>query len=399
MKKKKTIYAASVAGTLLAPICASPAAAQGTFDLKTTFGAACDGVHDDTVMIQEWLNQLAPNVHLTAPAGVCVFSAPLRAPFARGYDISGAGPYATVLRYVGPSTTADLLTISDTGHGGETGVSIRDFRITSQTRMTGGYAFHAHGLFDSIVSNVVLDGISEGNGNLCGGYWFDGAGGVDLQNPNAYSKQFCGDAVLVNAALGGTAELRIIGGNIGPGFVGGLHMAGGFGGFRCDGTNIYANAYNLLIDNAIVQAPNREFDQGSTCALDSAFVSGAMVSDPLASGGTVDLAGWVASSQTGSGIDIRQWKNGDVEIHGDKVYNNCLDGVYVEDPTAHVFLANSVAINANGNSHINRCQVPAGRGWGVNASLPTANIVNCSVPWGNTAGALSPNVATAGQCM
>jgi hypothetical protein len=82
--------------------------------------------------------------------------------------------------------------------------------------------------------------------------------GGDLQNPNAFSKHFCGDGVLVNGALGGTAELRIVGGDIGGGFTSGLHMAGGFGGLRCDGTNIHSNNYDLLIDNAIVGLPNRD---------------------------------------------------------------------------------------------------------------------------------------------
>ena len=394
---KKRICAASVAGSLLASVCASSAADE-THGLKT-FGAVCNGSHNDTMAIQAWLNSLAPNVQLTAPAGVCVFSAPLTAPFAKAYSISGAGPYATVFQYVGSSTATDLLTISNTGNGGEAGVSISNFRITSLTKMTGGFAFHAHGLFDAAVSNIVLDGISEGNGNLCGGFWFDGAGGVDLQNPNAYSEQVCGDGVWVNSALGGTAELRIVGGNIGGGFVSGLHMAGGFGGLRCDETNVHQNDYNLLVDNAVVRAPNREFDQGSTCAFDSAFVSGALVNDSLAVGGTIDLAGWEASAQTGAGIDIRSWHNGDVEVRGDKVYNNCLDGVYVEDPTTRVFVGNAVAINNNGNSSINGCGVVNGRGWGLNASLPTYNVTNCSIPWNNAAGALAPNIVTANKCM
>ncbi len=398
---KRNVRAAYAASTLLICLCASAAAEQtsemkrvGTFDL-TEFGAVCDGRHDDTKAIQAWLDKLAEHVRLTAPAGVCLFSAPLRAPFAKAYDISGAGPYATTFRYVGSSTTSDLLTISDTDHGGDKGVSVRDFRIASDTKMTGGYAIHAHGLFDAVVSNVVLDGRSEPGGDLCGGYWFDGAGGIDLVNPNAYSKQFCGDGVLVNAALGGSAEVRITGGNLGGGFVNGLHMAGGFGGLRCDGTNIHSNRFNLLIDNSVVNLPNREFDQGSTCAFDSATVSGVLVNDSVASGGTVDFAGWEASAQTGSGIDVRSWHNGDVEIRGNKVYNNCLDGVYVEDPTAHVFIAGSVAINRNGNSKLGgdgRCRVPPGRGWAVNAASPTANILNNAVPWNNTAGALAPSI-------
>jgi hypothetical protein len=81
---KKKICAASVAGSLLASGCAIAAADQkseanrtGTFDLKD-FGAACDGRHDDTKAIQAWLNRLEEHVRLMAPAGVCVFSAPLR---------------------------------------------------------------------------------------------------------------------------------------------------------------------------------------------------------------------------------------------------------------------------------------------------------------------------------
>jgi hypothetical protein len=393
---KKTILAASVAGSFLVPVC-TWAEAQRTFNLMN-FGAACDGSHDDTVAIQAWLNKLKPSVQLVAPAGVCLFSTPLTALFANDYDISGAGPYTTTFRYVGPSTATDLLTIGDTGHGLEAGVSIHDFRITSVTKMTGGYALHAHGLFHALVSNVVLD--ESGNGSLCGGYWFDGASGVDLVNPNAHSNQSCGDGVLVNAALGGVAELRIAGGDIGGGFKSGLHMAGGFGGLRCDGTNFHRNTYNLLVDNAVVQTPNREFHQGSTCAFDSAFVSGVLVNDAQSNGGgTIDLAGWEASAQTGAGIDIRSFRGGDIAIRGSKVFNNCQDGVYIEDPTVRVFLANTAGINGNGNSGLAGCHVASGRGWGVNAASPTSHVVNCSVPWNNAAGALSPNVITSGQCM
>ena len=400
-RMKKRFFAGSAALILFASFRASGVANHtsgmnwiGTFDLKD-FGAVCDGRQDDTKAIRAWLNKLAENVRLIAPAGVCLFSAPLKAPFAKAYDISGAGPYATTFKYVGSSTTPDLLTISDTGHAGEIGISIRDFRIASETKMTGGYAFHAHGLFHSVVSNVVLDGAIEGTGNLCGGYWFDGAGGVDLENPNGYSTQFCGDGVLINSALGGAAELRMVGGTIGGGFVNGIHMAGGFGGVRCDGTNIHQNKYNLLIDNALTPKGNREFDQGSTCELDSAIIDGALVDDSFAGGGTVDFAGWEASAQTGSGIHIKQWRNGDVEIRGDKVYNNCLDGIYVEDPTTHVFIAVSVAINHNGNSRLGgdgRCLVPPGRGWGVNAASPTDNILGRGTAWNNTAGSFGPNV-------
>ncbi len=371
---------------------------MGNFDLKD-FGAACDGVRDDSKSIQEWLNKAGVEVKLSAPAGICVFTSPLSTGDATQYSIAGSGGYATTFLYKGQSATADLLTINAPAAKGVAGVELRDFRIRSATTMKGGYALHAYGIHGGFVSNVVLDGIdgSLGNGKLCGGYWFDGAASIEFDNPIAYSTQYCGDGVLVDGKLGGFAELRIIGGNVGRGFISGLHMAGGFGGLRCDGTNIAHNNYSLTIDNAVVNLPNREFDQGSTCGFDSPMVSGALVNNSLAKGGTVDLAGWEASAQTGPGIDIRLWHNGDAEIRGDKVYNNCLDGVYVEDPTTHVLIASSVAINNNGNSRIGgdgRCRVPPGRGWAVNAASTTTNILNHAAPWNNKAGVLAPSVIT-----
>ena len=53
--------------------------------------------------------------------------------------------------------TTDLLTISDTGHGGETGALLSDFNVVSATTLTGGFALRAHGLFTSGLSNVSLD--------------------------------------------------------------------------------------------------------------------------------------------------------------------------------------------------------------------------------------------------
>ena len=215
----------------------------------TSFGAKCDGATIDTTAIQNWLNALATGGRLTAPAGVCLFDAPLVAPFANSYTIQGAGPKSTIFKYVGANTTNDLIVISDTTHGGEAGACNRDITILSATTMTIGYALHAHMLFDTEVSNVFLDDRNNPDvstsGKLCGGYWFDFASNVDLRNPRAFSTQNCGDGLLVNLSTGvASAELRVSGGNIGgyatnnvtTGFISGLHMAGGFGGLRCDGT-------------------------------------------------------------------------------------------------------------------------------------------------------------------
>jgi hypothetical protein len=440
------------------------------------WGAECDNATDDTIAIQTWLNRVA-NFKLRAPAGTCLFSAPLFVPYANNYAIDGAGPGATVFKYTGPdynaSTTAaaswsaaataitlastpsiittalangykvtawdtttgkmigrvsaiggstmtvpdgaayassgssdaihlttDLLTINDTGHGGERAVSFADFSVLSATALTGGFAIHAHGLFASTFRNVWTDTTNSADttthGNLCGGQWFDGAGGVDVLNPQGYSAQStCGDGIAVNSALGGAAELRIVGGQI-YGFANGAHMAGGFGGMRFDQTDISKNGNGAVIDNAIAAVANREFDLGSTAAIDGSLNDGILVNDTISSGGTIHVGGWVASSQSGHGVNVQHWTNGDVEITSHKIYNNCLSGVLVADTSTYVTVSAGAFFNKNGNSGIS-VGCPAAQAAnpndnkGIRATSTSARIV------GNFSGANNGGVTSTGN--
>ena len=116
---------------------------------------------------------------------------------------------------------------------------------------------------------------------------------------------------------------------------------------------------------------------------------GVVIDDTLASGGTVDLAGWEASTQAGHGIYVESWPNGDVEVRGDKVYNNCGSGVYVSDTTTHVSIAASTTINNNGTTFGGNAGCVAwqaanpGHGYGIEASAPTSNIWSLASPYGN----------------
>lgn len=368
------------------------------------YGALCDGSTIETTKIQNWLNAAEPGIALVAPEGVCVFDKPLTVPFANRFTIAGQGQQTTIFRYVGAATNVDLLTISDTGHGGLAAAILRDFRIDSTTTMTGGFALHANAMFDSQILNVALDsvnssGIPSTYGKLCGGFWIDGAGGVDMLNPVAFSAQSCGDGVRVNSAQGGSAELRILGGDIGGTFVGGtsvgfangFHMAGGFGGFRCDQTNVHNNSgYGLLVDNSVTAVENREFDEGVTCAFDTNVAGGVYVNDTLASGGTIDLAGWEASTLAGHGVVIHSWANGDVEIRGNKIYNNCGSGLVIDDASASVNFSPATTVNNNGNSALAVCTAwkgtHAGHGYGIEASTNLTKTVGFVNAAGNALG-------------
>ena len=372
-----------------------------TFNLKTDFGAKCDGVTDDTAAIQNWLNKAASGVRLVSPAGTCIFSSALTIPAANSLTLQGAGAGVTIFQYTGANTTNDLLTFGVSTGGGHGRDRFADFSIVSSTVMTSGFAFHTHGIFDTVIQNVWTDDVNGGSataGNLCGGFWIDGAGGVDMLAPTAYSAQSCGDGIRVNEAQGGSAELRIVGGDIGGknvsgmiyGFANALHMAGGFGGLRCDQTNFHNSGNGLLIDTAVTAIANREFNEGPTCAFDTMANNGVLVNDTLASGGTVSIAGWVGSTLAGHGVNIQAWAAGDVEISGDKVYNNCGSGVYVADTTAYVALSSGTVIQGNGTTHSSNAgcvawqTANAGHGYGVEAAAPTNKISGAPLYAANT---------------
>jgi hypothetical protein len=365
------------------------------------FGAVGNGTTDDTAALQSWLDRAGPGIHLALPAGTFVFSTTLTTGCVGHFAIIGVSPGVSTLEYTGKNTTIDLLEINQsTGCGGQVGITLANFSVKSSTIMTSGYAIHANGLFDSMIRDVWADNVNDGGpGTLCGGFWFHGASNINILNSNAYSRQNCGDGITVDGFLGATAELQIVGGQIGgvpvpgaleQGFKNGVHLAGGMGGVRCDELNIHNNGQaGVLIDDANIAQPNREFDEGSTCAIDSSGTFGVLVNDALANGGTVDIGGWVASTQAGPGIKIQQWRNGDVELRGQKIYNNCGSGVYIADTSTHVLINPAVAINNNGAAFGGACATwqEANPGYGVAVQTISGqsypNVVLNTVPWNN----------------
>jgi len=374
----------------------------GSYNLRTDFHAVGDGRHDDSAAIQAWLDKAAPDVQLVAPVGIYKFTRGLTAPkggIIRG-SIIGAGPYQTVFDYAGPSTNTDLLTIGDGVHP-YVNWYLSGFRITSATKMSygsGGSAcpspspcgagLHVELMGRSIIENVVMDG-QDGTGNLYEGFWFDGIDQVQVVNGQARAQE---DAIRVNSKsiTAWPDDLFIRGFKISGSGVG-IHIGGGFGGLDCASTDVIGNDINVVVDNAIQPIANREIDLSSDCWIDSARKGdNVMVNDTLTSGGTMNIRGWVASSYYGNGINIVRWRNGDVEIASDKIYNNCLDGIFVQDPTTHVLVGSVTAIAHNGRNH-QGCSTPPGRGWGVNAKVPTTNIFINANAWNNLAGSFAPN--------
>ena len=251
--------------------------------------------------------------------------------------------------------TVDLLTLNPTGStaANQQGVNLKDFRLTSSTPLSGGFALHAQNIWNGFSQNIMLGGSGVGDsGDLCGGFWGDQISGWEWIQPGIASNRLCGDAMLVNAApwygQGATAELQLHSGGIG-GLASGIHMAGGFGGARCDGTNIAGNVHGFVVDNSVAPINNREIDLGSTCAIDSSTGDGVLIQRSAGQRGTVDIAGWIGSSN-GYGVNIKKWSNGKVQLRGHELYNNCGSGLYVQDTSTYVAIGDALEVNNNGLS-------------------------------------------------
>ena len=375
-----------------------------TFNLKTDFGAACNGVTDDTTAIQNWLNKTGTGVHLVAPGGTCNFSTPLTIPHANGLSIIGAGQGVTIFQYTGAATTPDLLTIADTYHGWSMDDTFEGFTVTSSTAMTDGFAIHAHGLAQSRFVNVTVGKQPSSSilTKIAGGFWFDGVAGIFAHTLGGNGSGIS-DGVRVNGALGAAGDLMLDSPAFGM-FANGLHMAGGFGGLQCAGVgDIRLNGTDLLIDNSVTGTANYDFEKNSGCAFDGAISGDSIViNDTQTTGGfPIFLNGWLGASWYGSTVNVQKCQGCFIYLNSALASLSCQDGVYIQDQSAYVYVNEASQIRgngANGFTHSGQvlgngtCATGTGRGYGVNSTNSFSNFYGNVMPVGNSAGSFK-NIA------
>lgn len=345
---------------------------QHRFDLLD-FNAKCDGTTDDTTAVQNWLNKLASGVTLTAPSLTCKITSPLTTPAAAITYASIVADNLT-LSYAGSSTTPDILLVGDGTHA-VVGLNMSGIRVTSTTQMTAGSGIHFRLLERSYLSNLTGDG-QDGSGKLWNALNFDQ---IDEVFVNACQARGQNDAVDVSGTVGSGPKAGLFLGHCKISMSGvGVHVAGAFGGLALNGTDVIDNGVNLLIDDALKSEGNREIFVDASSSIDTTTSgNGVTVNDPLASGGDIDIAGWVATSAA-IGIDVKSWPNGIVHVRGSRVYNNTSDGVKDEDATTTIAFSPSLSVVTNG-------------GIGVNCSVSTALLSGFPFISSNTGGAYSSN--------
>lgn len=319
------------------------------------FGATGDGSTDDTAAIQAWLAAITAGKVGYAPNGTYKFTSALSSAATR-IAIIGDGPFQTVFKYAGASTTADLLTIGD----GSTVISnhyLHGFRIASDTTMSSGNALRLRRMQRGSVSSIVIDGES-GNKKLYHGIYFDEMAHIDLIDFEVYVQ---GDGIRCRGtAAGGQAGLMLFQGKV-NGCAVGLRVGGGMGGVYGDQVDLVANAVNMLVDTTLASEGNREIILGPSFALDGSTTGANLqISDTLASGSAVlHMHGtWNASAAT-HGLLVDASVNFLVIVSRGTFFNHGGDGLRNASTASQIVFApsrvtdcggygiNSTAVNAN----------------------------------------------------
>lgn len=183
------------------------------------FGAVGDDATDDTAALNLFFAAVAAGAKGVITKGTYRFTSALTAVVGSNLWVVGDGA-RSILKYSGASTTpGDLVTF---GNGSTTYdvLTLRDFVIGSSTTLTGGY-----GLRIKDYTNVKIDVVLNGGGNLYKGLRLEGCSYVDFGITQVYTRNSAveiNDGVEFNmqnsellAAVPGTGDAVLIGGGVG----------------------------------------------------------------------------------------------------------------------------------------------------------------------------------------
>ncbi|KIZ47400.1 MULTISPECIES: right-handed parallel beta-helix repeat-containing protein [Rhodopseudomonas] len=243
------------------------------------FGAVGNGIYPDMAALNAWYAALrsdGPDLRVgRLSPGRYTFSAPLVWAGKDNIQIVGAGRGASVLVYNGAATDVDLITFGDNS-GNYTNNIFSDFSVSSDTMMTGGYAFRLKGLSNSIVKRVNMDG-QHGSGKLWHGIYFDGIQICRYEDYETYCQR---DGVSVSGTVGaGPKALMHLkeGWQLGTNYTDavGIRIGGAFGGVYIDAVDVSGAMYAAcIVDETLKAEQNREiffwnadFDAGHTYSL------------------------------------------------------------------------------------------------------------------------------------
>jgi Pectate lyase superfamily protein len=346
------------------------------------FGAIGDGIADDTVAIQNWLNTLTKDLPGHAPAGTYRFTATLTAPQLDYIAITGAGPQQTAFLYDGVSTTIDLFVIGN-GVTNRKFWYLANFKVESVKVMTGGAGLRLRRLDNATIRDVVAGGL-DGNGRLYNGYHFDGVHVVYMSGFNTKTGH---DGIIVNGVdAQSNANLYLLQGCSDFCVEAGLRCAGGFGGLFVDQVEFLGNKYGIVVDNTLnATSGNREILIGSNVVCDGLQSAtnkhGVWINNTIGANAHISINGFIGSSKE-YGIFVENWSSSIVSIGANRIFNCLSHGVAIKDASAIVQIGAQTLIDTNAGNGIN----------GVTAASTYTNVSFAGKAFSNSLGNFSSNV-------
>ena len=307
------------------------------------FGAKGDGITDDTQALQNWLNALSSKVSGFIPSGNYIFKQTLYKPDAT--VITGCGS-SSMLTYAGTATDIDLLDFGVSSKNTDKWV-LQNFLVTSDTKMTSGYAMRFRRFSDTFIDKVIVEGMDLHKFNLYHGYFFDGCHEVWLSHFQAFCQgngiSVCGWNDQSNCDLylsNGYANFC----------KNGIVVGGGFGGlFLGNNIELLGNSKtNMTIDQSLNNQSNREVLIDSIGCFDGIWGTpvGLLIDCPDSTAMQILIEGYICSN-TEKLIYIKSAPNSHVSIKSSKLFNSKNHGVVIDDPTTKVVIGNGTTISNN----------------------------------------------------
>ena len=325
------------------------------------FGAVGDGVADDTAAIQAAITAATSRSSIYFPDGTYNILSQLVFTTSN-VDIVGSGSGSTFIKYIGASTTNDIIVVGD-GITQIVNVNFTGFTLYSTTTMAGGFAMRLKKYCRSNITDVILNGQDISPVKLYGGFWFDSIDDIYL---STFRTSVLNEGVRVNGGLGvgqPKAGIMVDQGKITGGTIG-VHIGGAFGGFYINNVDIIGMSQEgILLDNSIIAETNRETFLG-VCSIDSTGSYGIRVVESFVSNQTLNLTGtWVASNGN-HGIFIQNAPGYKITASGCRIFNNNGDGIRTA--------------NNGSNFLVTGCSIANNTGYGVNGVINNSSMAIAS---------------------
>jgi len=310
-------------------LCGKPTLSR-TINLKD-FGIKCDGIYDNSPLINKILKGKINRSLIIFPEGICNISQPITLS-ALYSTIEGTGGSSTTILYTGKESK-NIISLADSYQS-----HLRGFGVWSKNKLSHGSAINIEKSSYIFLEDLYLNNTDQKYQNIWNSLSIDRPNFVYVSKLYAQAQN---DAVDVSGSgVGSTFQYDVFidHSKLSDSSVG-LHIGGGIDNVHISSSEITSNYINVLDDNSISNFKNQEIyiDSGTVC--DQSTASNIIINDKLCDTrnyGVVSLSGPITGSKHGSGIEIVSMPNCQVIVSSPFIDGNEKGKILMRDKTTHV---------------------------------------------------------------